>query len=312
MLLYINGATPIIKRYKGTQLIFDSTASDVADNCDGSTISFAFTGDTLEFKLDYNLVGVKTITATTSPYSSSLIDLGFTRLYPYKMFYECENLTTVTCLPNMSNAVLSDSMFGYCSGLTNVDINDWVFKPTQCGSMFSNCPVLTSVTTTNWDMSSNTNISYMFSVCPKLSTIKDIKKWNTSGVTTMNYIFNGCTSLITMDLSGWNTSSLKTANSMFYGCSALTSVNLSGWDMSNVTNCSGIFNGCTSLQTIDITGWDISHITTPTYYSNMFENCTSLNKLILGETSQGMYDIIVSLLNEAGITSNVTIEYTIV
>lgn len=305
------GDKKIIKRYKGTQVVFDST-NNVADNCDGNTISFEFTGSSLTYNLDRTLVTAKQIDVTTSPYTTTLIDLGFNRLYPYNMFYDCDNLTSVSCLPNMETAVNSDSMFGYCSGLTSLDINDWVFKPKTCGSMFGNCNVLTSVTTNSWDMSECTNLSYMFNGCFSLSSIKNIKKWNVGKVTTMSYMFNACKTLTSIDLSGWNTSSATNLGNIFKNCSGLIEINLSGWNISKVTNLQATFDGCTNLQTLNLTGWGKPNISTPTYYDNLFRNCTSLNKLILGNVTQETYDWWYARLTKFSLQNQVTIEYSIV
>ena len=46
----------------------------------------------------------------------------------------------------------------------------------------------------------NTNMSYMFSECNKLSSLTDISKWNTNNVTNMSYMFSGCKNLSSLPI----------------------------------------------------------------------------------------------------------------
>lgn len=104
------------------------------------------------------------------------------------------------------------------------------------------------------------------------------------------------------------TTNVTSMNMMFYN-GLCTNLNLSGLDTSNVTNMPYMFYGSLYLTELNVSGWDISNVTS---YSNLFKDCTSLNKLILGNVSQTTYDWWYARLTDAGIQSNVTIEYTIV
>jgi surface protein len=60
----------------------------------------------------------------------------------------------------------------------------------------------------------------------------------------MMWMFSGCSSLVSLDLSGFDTSSVTDMRSMFYGCSSLSSLDLSCFDTSSVTNMMCMFDGC--------------------------------------------------------------------
>ena len=62
-----------------------------------------------------------------------------------------------------------------------------------------------------------TNMSYMFSNCSSLISIKDIYNWNTKNVTNMSYMFSDCSSLLTLpDISKLNTKNVTNMDNIFY------------------------------------------------------------------------------------------------
>lgn len=105
------------------------------------------------------------------------------------------------------------------------------------------------------------------------------------------------------------TTNVTSFNYMF-SSAMIPNLDLSGLDTSNVTSMDGMFSNSRTLQELNVTGWDVSNVTS--FNVSMFLNCTSLNKLILGSVSQSTYDWWLARLTDAGIQSNVTIEYTIV
>ena len=62
-------------------------------------------------------------------------------------------------------------------------------------------------------------MNHMFYLCPSLSSLPDISKWNTNNVTNMSCLFSGCSSLSSLpDISKWNTNNVIDMSWMFYGC----------------------------------------------------------------------------------------------
>ena len=98
--------------------------------------------------------------------------------------------------------------------------------------------------------------------------------------------------------------------SLFTSDSAITSLDLSGWDVTNVTNFNEMFAYCTSLKTLNLTGWVLNHNSIS--IENMFYNCNSLERIILGTVSQLTYDYIYTALKNSYLHNQVTIECTIV
>lgn len=58
------------------------------------------------------------------------------------------------------------------------------------------CILLEYVNLEGIDTSNVTNMSYMFSNCPNLTTIYVTNTWDTSSVTSSSSMFSGCTSLV--------------------------------------------------------------------------------------------------------------------
>ena len=117
------------------------------------------------------------------------------------------------------------------------------------------------------DTSNVTNMNYMFSSCPNLTTIPQL---DTSNVTNMNYMFGSCPNLTTIPQI--DTSNVTNMNSMFYNCPNLTT--LPQLDTSNVTNMNYMFGSCTNLTTIP--QLDTSNVTNMNY---MFGNCPNLTTI---------------------------------
>lgn len=170
------------------------------------------------------------------------------------------------------------------------------------------------------DTSNVTNMSEMFFVASKLTTIPQLDTSNvrdmsemfrnctdltsvpqldTSNVTDMESMFYSCGKLTT--IPQLNTSKATRMLTMFLGCSKLTTI--PQFDTSNVSNMGEMFSGCTSLTSIPEL-----NVSRCTYFSYMLKDCTSL-------TSIGMYgfrysidisqtalehDALVAFLNQAG------------
>ena len=192
-------------------------------------------------------------------------------------------------------------------------------RPISCYNMIRGCSSLTSIDLSDFDTSNVTNMSGMFAGNTECTSIVGISEFDTHNVTNMRNMFDGCSSLLTLDISGWDVYNVSVENnnsndlgfsSMFYGCASLNRLNVSGWNInSNKTyalnnlcyNCSSLtsldlssficqskmlsemFYGCSNLVTLDI-----SNITPIKYSSDsgtdihgMFYGCSNLQYLIL-------------------------------
>ena len=267
------------------------------------TLSFEFTGDTLTYR--FNNVN---FTATTSPYSTTLFDIGSELTEATQMFYGCEGLTKITEFPDTSKTSFMGEMFKNCRNLTYIDdINNWdVSNVVLMYQMFNGCDSFSYVDLSNWNAPKVTNLSEMFNSCDKLVDVK----LGTFGdkLIYMNYLFAYCNNLKSVDVSKIDTSNVMYMNHMFYECKELLNLDLSTFNTSNLYYVYDMFNGCTNLQTLNVTGWDISKVKDCKY---MFTNCSSLSKLILGEVSQSTYNWWCARLTEAGLSCDI-IECTII
>lgn len=81
------------------------------------------------------------------------------------------------------------------------------------------------------------------------------------------------------------------------------------FNTSNLTSTKSAFQECSSLISLDLSGWDMSKVKNMNY---VFSECTSLNKIILGDVSQYDYNKIKTALDNSYLSNEVTIECTIV
>ena len=103
-------------------------------------------------------------------------------------------------------------------------------------------------------------MTYMFSGCNSLTTIKGIDTFDTSSCINMEYMFDNCSSLKNLDLKNWKTGNVTNMGAMFQNCTQLTSVEFfNNWDLSGVTKLWGIFSGLHSVShSIDFSTLDKS------------------------------------------------------
>lgn len=150
--------------------------------------------------------------------------------------------------------------------------------------LFQGFDKLTTIDFGQVDTSGVVGMSRMFSDCSSLASI-DLSSLDTSSVTDMDSMFYNCSSLSSIDLSSFDTSAVTDMNSMFSGCKSLTTLNLSSLDTSSVTDMGSMFYGCSSLASLDLSSFDTSKVDPSSWsYSNMFQDCPSLVKIVLGES----------------------------
>ena len=148
-------------------------------------------------------------------------------------------------------------------------------RPTSTKYWFYNFWNVTQITGLNYLNTSNvTDMSYMFSVCEKLTTL-DLSGFDTRNVKDMSHMFSFSKALTTLDLSGWDTQKVTNMSVMFKNCLSLTTLDLSGWDTQNVTNMEDMFSFCTVLTTIYCND-DWSQNAALQHSDCMFLDCTAL------------------------------------
>jgi surface protein len=156
-------------------------------------------------------------------------------------------------------------MFRACFALEWIDVSNWdTGKVEVFNSMFSDSSSNTSRMKINnldfsgWDMSSATNISYMFYGCGQMTDL-DLSGWDVSKVTTMNHTFCDCSNMKNYNFTGWNTVNLEMLNGAFNGNDNLVTIDLSDFDTQNVYDFGQLFDGCYSLENIiGLDKWDTS------------------------------------------------------
>lgn len=163
------------------------------------------------------------------------------------------------------------------------------------------------------DLTVNAGISYTFENCTNLIRVDCFPSTTSTSKYAMN-CFYGCSRLEYANVKDIVTSNMTDISSMFFACQSLKELDLSGWDVSNVTKCKMLFMNCSNLETVNLSGWELNSIgdNYANDYGYMFNGCTSLKKIILGEISQEAYNWWkTKVIDDYGWT-NVTIEYTII
>lgn len=238
-------------------------------------LSFEFSGSSMEYKLNY--IFDRRYTATTSPYSTTLAELGIDTLTNCYQAFKETNITKLTEFPCTNNVTSMTSMFEYCTSLTSVDVS-------------------------KFNTSNVTRMDWMFYDCSGLTSL-DVSNFDTSNVKYMGHMFFGCDSLTSLDVSNFNTSNVTDMDSMFAICRGLTSLDLSSFDTSNVTNMEAMFAFC-NFTTLDLSNWDMTNVTK---MSEMFKSCTSLTTIKMIGCNQTTRNKITSALTSAGLQNQVTI-----
>lgn len=165
-------------------------------------------------------------------------------------------------------------MFAFGVVLFSVDATDpFGAGITDFSEMFGNCWDLAHINVTNWDMSSATNLDYIFAN-NKFTTI-NVSNWDVSNVTIFRDVFNTCRLLTSLDVSNWDVSKGTDFHGMF-GTSGLLSLDLSRWNTVSAVLLSDMFRGSSALHTVLVGNFNTQNVTNMEY---MFYNCNSLLSL---------------------------------
>ena len=155
----------------------------------------------------------------------------------HNMFYGCQHLNvSATDVPDLSNTSTMEGMFRGCWSLNGPsNINSWdVSSVTNMSYMFSNALVFNQ-SLDSWDVSSATNMSYMFEKAEAFN--QSLDPWDVSIVTNMSYMFSRAA--FNQSLENWNTSNVTNMSGMFSWMNY--NQNITTWNTSNVTNMSEMF-----------------------------------------------------------------------
>ncbi len=183
----------------------------------------------------FSLCRLMQLTATDTPNLNNVEDASF-------MFYGTTSFTGASSMQNWDTSKIKN--FSFMLSLL-FDVN-----PSATLIEQFNSPYLDS-----WNMSSATNLSYMFGNRTVFN--QTLNSWDVSKVTDMSWMFGQCLSF-NQRLDNWDTSSLEDMHFMFHMIPVFNQP--LNWNTSKVTNMAHIFHGCTTFnQPLD--HWDMTKVT---------------------------------------------------
>ena len=139
----------------------------------------------------------------------------------------------------------------------------------------------------------NVDLSYqLFYGCTSLLSV-DLSGAHTSKITNFEEMFYDCRSLISLDLSDFDTSNAIYMRSMFYNCVSLTSIKLN-FKTENVQVMEHMFSGCNSLRSLDLSSFKTDSLIK---MNNMFHNCYSLEYLDISDIKAENIETMENLFN---------------
>lgn len=114
-------------------------------------------------------------------------------------------------------------------------INNWGnISWSSMKEAFCGCRYILMIADDKPNLSSVTDMSFMFYGDSKFQAVKNINDWNVSNIENMRHMFTDNTKF-NQDISSWNTSHVTNMEHMFYGASSF-SQDLSSWNVSSVTS----------------------------------------------------------------------------
>ena len=131
----------------------------------------------------------------------------------------------------------------------------------------------------SWDLSSATDLSYLFAYSSSITDYSGIANWNMSNVVTISHMFENNSSLVTTEtFKLWDTSNIEDMSYLFSDCSNLKAMSgIKDWDMSKVTTIAGLFQHNYSLEDYALAAnFDISNIKD---ISDLFTGCWKIDSL---------------------------------
>lgn len=192
-------------------------------------------------------------------------------------FRNCQKLTTIDLskISDTSYTTSFQEMCSMCGELKTIVLPQNIIFTTAYAT-FQECKNLTNLDVSTWNMSSCTDMSFMFYGCSSLKEI-DVSNWDTSKVNTLDH-FAAHANLKRKGMEKWNTSSLVNANAAFHNC-AEEELDLSGWDVSKVQFFCQMFENSPNLKRIK--GLDKWNTSAGLGFDGMFERCSKLEEVDL-------------------------------
>ena len=178
-----------------------------------------------------------------------------------KMFYKCNNITTIDLsFFDSSNVKNASYMFSHCNNLLYINLSKFeTINIKNMGNMFSHCCNLINLDLSSFNTESLDNINYMFYNCSSLANL-DLSNFNTSKVIDMSYAFYNCKNLVQIDLSNFNTNNVIDMSYMFSRCKKLKKIDLTRFNTEKVCNMSHMFSHCCNLRCIDLSKFDTENV----------------------------------------------------
>ena len=131
---------------------------------------------------------------------------------------------------------------------------------TNMREAFSNCTSLVGTTLNDWNVSTVTNMSYMFYGASVFNG--NITSWNTTAVTTMQGMF-AAAAVFDQDINttgnSWNTAAVINMQAMFYMATAFNG-SISSWNTAAVTNMNDMFKQASAFNQ-NIGSWNTAAVT---------------------------------------------------
>ena len=258
------------------------------DSSNVNDMSYMFFGS--YYLKEINMKGLKTsaVTSMKSMFqnchaiiSLDLSDFDTSSVINMKeMFANCYALEYLN-ISNFNTFLVEDmsSIFLDCHSIKSLDLSTFNVKNANMSYMFSGCFYLESIKLSDSNKLVTNNIRGMFHECRKLSSI-DLSHFETSKVTDMSHLFNSCQSLTSINLSTLDTSSVTDFSNMFSFCSSLEVLNLSNFKTELAKNMDYMFQGCLSLVYLNLNSFVINYNIS---ISNMFAYFTEYIKICINK-----------------------------
>lgn len=169
-------------------------------------------------------------------------------------------------------------MFNHCENIKEINITGWnTSNAKSLYAMFQQCNKLETVDVSVLDLSLCENVSFMFYQCSSLKKI-DINGWDVSKVKTFDH-FLAHSQMQEYDVSNWHVTSACTNLNAIFHSTKETYIDVTGWDTSNVIAFNQLCDGMWNLQKID--GLETWNTSKGVCFGEMFRSCGSLKELDL-------------------------------
>lgn len=273
------GSTPIIKVYKGTQIVWQKGGENY--------ILLTSTPDA-EGTIDIKINDVLTpYTSISLPCTNYKVEFDEPIYSLHNFISGIEDLATNESVKYITNLTLNidssqvqnmNGMLADCSGLTEIiNIENFnVSSTTNISRLFYNNKSLSSLDLSGWNTDNLINLYQTFYACEGLQEL-NVSNWDTSKTTLMSGLFYRCLVLSNIiGIEDWNVSSLTDASYAFHN-TGLTTLNLSNWNPQNLTNVEEMFSYSQELQYINFgENFNVNNFIN---FDNLFNFCTNLNKI---------------------------------